>query len=84
MQILKLQLFCIYTKWEDKIEVQLADDNNVKSVSLLGYGKELNWSVKGNTLTVEIPKLTIDEIPCLEAWTLKILFEMIKTESQDL
>ena len=36
----------------------------------------LKWElVKDNTLIIEIPKLTIDEIPCLHAWTLKIEFE---------
>lgn len=70
------ELFCIFTKWTDTIEINLLDGENVKNVSFLGYDKMLKWKlIKTNKLIIEIPKLTIDEIPCLHAWTLKIEFE---------
>jgi hypothetical protein len=36
-------------------------------------GKEnLNWKLKNNQLIIDNPKLTIDEIPCLHLWGVKI------------
>lgn len=65
-------LYCVFTKWDEQIEISLAGDEKVKEISILGYNEKLNWVVVENKLKIEIPKLTIDEIPCTEAWTLKI------------
>ena len=36
-------------------------------------GKEyLNWKIENSQLIIDIPKLTIDEIPCLHLWGIKI------------
>ncbi len=36
-------------------------------------GKEnLNWKLENSQLIIDIPKLTIDEIPCLHLWGVKI------------
>lgn len=67
------ELFCIFTQWDDAVEINLAAGSDVKSVRLLGYDGEINWTITaGNTLKVEIPKLTINKIPCMHAWSLKI------------
>ena len=66
-------LYCIFTRWHDSVEVDWATGNDVKNVSLLGYDGRITWKItEGNKLTVEIPKLTIEKIPCLHAWSLKI------------
>jgi alpha-L-fucosidase len=67
------ELFCIFTKWTPTIGIDLTSIGKVKDVSLLGYEGKLNWEItSGHKLSIEIPKLTIDEIPCLHAWSLKI------------
>jgi len=72
----KKELFCIFTKWTDTIEINLLKEENVKDISLLGYDGLLEWKLsENNKLIIKIPKLTIDEIPCMHAWTLKIEFK---------
>lgn len=69
-------LFCIFTNWADTITINLLNGENIKNVSFLGYDKMLKWKlIKDNKLIIDIPKLTIDEIPCFHAWTLRIEFE---------
>ena len=70
------KLFCIFTKWTDTVKINLLNGENIRNVSFLGYDKKIKWKlITPNNLIIEIPKLTIDEIPCLHAWTLKIEFE---------
>lgn len=66
-------LFCIFTKWSKEIEINLLNEENVKGIRLLGYDGTIQWKVNENhQLVIQIPQLTIDEIPCLNAWTLKV------------
>ncbi|TFH37657.1 MAG: alpha-L-fucosidase, partial [Bacteroidia bacterium] len=70
------ELFCIFTSWIDIIEVNLVEGEIVKNVSLLSYNGEIKWElVEGRRLRIQIPRLTVNEIPCLYAWSLKIEFE---------
>ncbi len=72
----KKELFCIFTEWTDSIKINLLDGQDVKNISFLGYNKAIQWKmIETNKLIIEIPKLTIDEVPCMHAWTLKIEFE---------
>ena len=67
------KIFCIFSKWNPKLDIDLLPDEKVEKVTLLGYSGSINWKMADNhRLTVEIPRLTIDELPCLNAWTLKI------------
>ncbi len=68
-------IYCIFTKWNDTIRINLSPGESVKNVNFLGYGGQIKWKMENHQLRVEIPKLTIDEIPCLYAWTLKITLE---------
>ena len=66
-------LYCIFSKWDDEIEIYLPYKESIKSVKLLGCDSIIEWkNSHNNKLKIKIPKLTIDEIPCLHAWTLKI------------
>jgi alpha-L-fucosidase len=66
-------LFCIFTKWTDIIEINLVDGEYVKNISLLAYSGKIHWELSdGNKLRIQIPKLTINELPCFHAWSLKI------------
>ena len=66
-------LFCIFTQWDDTIEIDLLNGENVKNIKILGYDGVLKYElINNNKLKIQIPKLTVNEIPCLHAWTLKI------------
>ena len=72
----KDEIFCIFTKWNNDIEIDLLTEKDIKNVSFIGYNGTIKWELtKANKLKIEIPKLTIDEIPCLHAWSLKIKLE---------
>lgn len=66
-------LYGIFTKWRKNIKIKLAAKDTVKNVTILGYAGKINWELTANNqIMIEIPRLTINEIPCLYAWTLKI------------
>jgi alpha-L-fucosidase len=65
-------LYCIFTKWEDTIEIGLNNNKKVKNVRLLGYNGKIGWKINGNKVIIDIPKLSIDDLPCLSAWTFEI------------
>ena len=72
-------VFCIFTKWNKEIVINLLDKEDAENVKLLGYDGVIRWKmVENNKLVIEIPRLTIDEIPCLSAWSLKIELGMQK------
>jgi alpha-L-fucosidase len=41
-------------------------------VTLLGVDGECKYSVQGQNLTIEVPGLSVDEVPCLYAYAFKI------------
>lgn len=66
-------LYCIFTRWDKDLEISLMKGERVNNIRLLGYDGTIMWRIdEGHKLVVEIPQLTIDEIPCLYAWSLKI------------
>lgn len=69
------EIFCFFTRWNENIGINLSSKEKVKNVKLLGYDGKINWKIDNNKLLVEIPNLTVDEIPCLYAWTLKIILQ---------
>jgi alpha-L-fucosidase len=70
------ELFCIFIQWTDSIEIKLAEGEKVKDISMLSYDEVIKWElVEGNKVRIQIPRLTINELPCLFAWTLKIELE---------
>ena len=70
------ELFCIFTQWTDSIEIKLAEGEKIKEISMLSYDGVIQWELaEGNKVRIQIPRLTINELPCLYAWTLKIELE---------
>jgi len=65
-------MFCLFTSWTKNIEVELQTDENVKSIKFLGWDEELDWTVEEGLLKIKVPDITMDDLPCLYAWTLKI------------
>ncbi len=70
------QLFAIFTHWPDQqLKIKTLKDEQVKTISLIGYEGDITWKQKGNELTIEIPQLNVSQIPNLWAWSLKIDLE---------
>jgi alpha-L-fucosidase len=42
------------------------------AVTMLGLERRLKWTPSGDDLAVEIPQLSMDELPCEQAYTLKL------------
>lgn len=64
-------LFTFFTRWKESISIEytLHEPTNIE---LLGTNRSLNWKLENKQLTIEIPRLTIDELPCLHLWGVKI------------
>jgi len=65
-------LYCMIDFWSKEININLLDSESVNDVSILGWEGEIQWKVDGKKLKIELPRMGLDEIPCLYAWTLQI------------
>jgi len=65
----------IFTNWADTLEITLLDGENVKNIQLLGYDGEIKWKLHNQRLIIKIPSLTIDKVPCLHAWAMKVVLK---------
>lgn len=41
-------------------------------VEMLGHGQRLHWKSAGKGLTIEVPPLAVNELPCRNAWIFKL------------
>jgi alpha-L-fucosidase len=64
-------LYVFFTKWNSEIRFPWKKDKPTK-VRLLGTDFYLDFELKDNELIITIPRLTIDEIPCLHLWGVRI------------
>lgn len=42
------------------------------TVHLLGFNQPLNWSSHGDGMSIEVPALTVDEVPCRAAYVFRL------------
>lgn len=63
-------VYAITTKWKNEIEIKNIE--KPKNVTMLGFNGKIDYVYKNNTLTIKMPLLTPDIIPCQYAWALKI------------
>jgi alpha-L-fucosidase len=69
-------LYAILTKWKtEPIKIVLDTPLKIGGVELLGVNKLIDWTINGSILTINLPKLNFDELPCEDAWVLKITFQ---------
>lgn len=65
--------YAFFTEWpEDKIEISIPEGTSIQKVRMLGVNVDATWNIRGNKLIVYPPHLTINQLPCLNAWTLRI------------
>lgn len=66
-------LYAICLKWPGKeLVLKAAKPIAGVEVTMLGYTDKMKWRMQGGNLHIQVPQLTIDELPCLHAWTFKI------------
>ncbi len=64
-------LYVFFTKWNSEIRFPWKKNKPTNAI-LLGTDFHLDFELKDNELIINIPRLTIDEIPCLHLWGVKI------------
>jgi len=67
--------YLIFTKWP-LTEVVVPNLLQVKSVTLLGAACTVPWKQEGWALKIRMPHLSVGELPCANAWTLRIECEL--------
>ena len=65
-------VFCMFSPAGKDLTIDLLDSEKVSQVSLLGWKGDIQWGTKGQQLIIELPKIELNEIPCLYTWTLQI------------
>ncbi len=65
-------IFCMFSPAGKELTIDLLDSEKVSHVSLLGWKGDIQWGTEGQRLIIELPKMGLDEIPCLYTWTLQI------------
>ena len=72
-------LYGIITEWPtDVIKIKLESNTiKVEDVSMLGIDYNIRWQQIGDILSISLPLLTIDKLPCIYAWSLRIKIKPI-------
>lgn len=66
-------VFAITPKFpKGKLEIRDFPYGSVAEVSMLGYNEPLAFEITDGDLVIEVPVLTIDEVPCRHAWSFKV------------
>ena len=68
----KSSIFCLLGDWSQEISIDLLDSEKVSNVSMLGWEGEIQWETRGQRLIIKLPKMGMNEIPCLYMWALQI------------
>jgi alpha-L-fucosidase len=66
------KLFLIFTNWTQTVEADLLANELPEAVNLLGCQCCIYWKLHSRKLIISLPALTVDEIPCLHAWVLRV------------
>ena len=65
-------IYCLFDQWSEDVVIDLLESEGVAEVSLLGWEGDIIWRKEGRNLSIQLPKIGPDEIPCQHAWTLQI------------
>lgn len=66
-------LYLIATRWPGQ-EVEFSVPGKVKSATLLGSQAPVLWSQDGSGVRMVFPELSVRDLPCEHAWTIRIEF----------
>ena len=65
-------IFCMFNKWSEEVVLDLLDTEEVADLSLLGWKGDIVWRTEGRKLSIQLPKMGLNEMPNQHAWTLEI------------
>lgn len=66
-------IYAIMLEWQDnECVLDIEPKSNKTKVSLLGREGNLPWKIENGKMVVDMTPIKFTEIPCREAWTLKI------------
>ena len=65
-------IYCMFSHADQELIIDLLDSEKVRHVSLLGWEGDVRWETEGQRLTIQLPKMGLNEIPCLYTWALQI------------
>lgn len=66
--------YAIFTQWPENniIRIQFRNEFTISSVQMLGVSEKIEWKSLNNELIIQLPLLTINKLPCMNAWSIKI------------
>jgi alpha-L-fucosidase len=66
-------VYAICTKWPGR-QLRLAAPKPTPGaeIQLLGCEGPIPWKMEGDQLVINVPQLTVDQLPCEHMWVLKI------------
>jgi len=66
-------VYVICLKWPGKkLVLSAPKPTNKTAVIMLGYDGEVTWSKKDGKLQIDVPQLTVDDLPCSHAYSFKL------------
>lgn len=67
------EVYTICLKWPGKELILDAPETSGKTkVAMLGYNGDVTWRSQGGKIHIEVPQLSVDELPCRYAYTFKL------------
>lgn len=67
-------IYAVFSKWpQQTLQLSLEKGITVSAISLLGLNDKIDWKQEGEKLSVTLPAITVNELPSVDAWSLKIV-----------
>jgi alpha-L-fucosidase len=63
-------VYAICLAWPGKVlKLEIPKTTPQTQVQMLGHSKPLNWRAAEKGLVIDVPEMSVSEIPCRNAWT---------------
>ena len=69
----KLAMISLAAGWPGKeLALETPKPTEKTKVAMLGYDGEVSHTVRDGKIHIKVPQLSVDEVPCLYAYTFKL------------
>ncbi len=66
-------VYAICLKWPGKeLILDAPETSGITKVAMFGYNGDVTWRSQGGKMHIEVPQLSVDELPCRYAYTFKL------------
>jgi alpha-L-fucosidase len=66
-------LYAIALAWPGRsLKLSVPRPGRHTEVRMLGYPRPLSWKMQGGSMNIEVPPLSVAEVPCRHAWVFKV------------